>query len=127
MVHVMVVGGDPLALRHAENVLRALETVWICSLFTNPQEFLEQLLIASVDLVLLEIDMNITGIHGLQLASVIQTSRPDVSIAFLASNADYVIEAFDMGVLDYIVKPLTVKRIKKTIDRIARGGGVGAG
>lgn len=71
----MVVGGDPFVLHHAENVLRALEIVWICSLFTNPREFLEQLPKASIDLVLIDLDMNISGIHGLNLANVIQSSR----------------------------------------------------
>ncbi|GFZ94684.1 hypothetical protein GCM10008018_46320 [Paenibacillus marchantiophytorum] len=66
MINVMAVSGDSFALRHVENVLYALETVRLCSLFTNHGEFLELLPGASVDLVLLDLDMNRSGIHGLQ-------------------------------------------------------------
>ena len=66
-----------------------------------------------VDLLLLDIEM--PGMTGLELTKNIGTKRP--VIIFITSNKEYAIEAFELNVADYILKPVTVARFIQAIDK----------
>ena len=66
-----------------------------------------------VDLLLLDIEM--PGMTGLELTKNIGNKRP--VIIFITSNKEYAIEAFELNVADYILKPVTVARFIQAIDK----------
>jgi DNA-binding LytR/AlgR family response regulator len=66
-----------------------------------------------VDLLLLDIEM--PGMSGLELTRNLSARRP--AIIFITSKRDYAVEAFDLNVVDYIVKPLTSHRFVQAIDK----------
>jgi two-component system LytT family response regulator len=115
MIRVMVVDDETPALKQAERVLRTFVDVQICGLFTDPDEFLEHLLAEPVDLVLL--DMEMPDYHGLELARRIQSSKADVSIAFVTAYDEYAVDAFEADAMDYLLKPITEERLRLTLHR----------
>jgi DNA-binding LytR/AlgR family response regulator len=66
-----------------------------------------------VDLLLLDIEM--PGMSGLELTKNLSGRRP--AIIFITSKREYAVEAFDLNVVDYIVKPLTNSRFIQAIDK----------
>ena len=66
-----------------------------------------------VDLLLLDIEM--PGMTGLELTKNIGNERP--VIIFITSNKEYAIEAFELNVADYILKPVIVSRFIQAIDK----------
>lgn len=66
-----------------------------------------------VDLVLLDIEMQ--GMSGLELTRNLGTERP--VIIFTTSKKEYAVEAFELNVADYIVKPVTPARFIQAIDK----------
>ena len=66
-----------------------------------------------VDLLLLDIEM--PGMTGLELTKNIGNKRP--IIIFITSNKEYAVEAFELNVADYILKPVTVARFIQAIDK----------
>jgi DNA-binding LytR/AlgR family response regulator len=66
-----------------------------------------------VDLLLLDIEM--PGMTGLELTKNIGNKRP--VIIFITSSKEYAIEAFELNVADYILKPVTVSRFIQAIDK----------
>ncbi len=66
-----------------------------------------------VDLLLLDIEM--PGMSGLELTKNLSARRP--AIIFITSKREYAVEAFDLNVVDYIVKPLTSQRFVQAIDK----------
>jgi DNA-binding LytR/AlgR family response regulator len=66
-----------------------------------------------VDLLLLDIEM--PGMTGLELTKNIGTRRP--IIIFITSKKEYAIEAFELNVADYILKPVNVARFIQAIDK----------
>ncbi len=66
-----------------------------------------------VDLLLLDIEM--PGLSGIELTKNLSGRRP--AIIFITSKRDYAVEAFDLNVVDYIVKPLTSYRFIQAIDK----------
>jgi DNA-binding LytR/AlgR family response regulator len=66
-----------------------------------------------IDLILLDIEM--PGMTGLELIKNIGKTRP--VIIFTTSKKEYAVEAFELNVADYIVKPVTPARFIQAIDK----------
>src|ERR1700690_2595668 len=66
-----------------------------------------------VDLILLDIEM--PGMNGIELTKNLGINRP--LIIFTTSRKDYAVEAFELNVADYIVKPVTPARFTQAIEK----------
>ena len=66
-----------------------------------------------VDLLLLDIEM--PGMSGLDLTRNLANRRP--LIIFITSNREYAVDAFNLSVVDYIIKPVTTSRFIQAIDK----------
>ena len=65
------------------------------------------------DILLLDIQM--PGMDGLELTKNLGSKRP--VIIFTTSLKEYAVEAFELNVADYLVKPVTPSRFIQAIDR----------
>jgi len=65
------------------------------------------------DILLLDIQM--PGMNGLELTKNLGNERP--VIIFTTSLKEYAVEAFELNVADYLVKPVTPSRFIQAIDR----------
>lgn len=66
-----------------------------------------------VDLILLDIEM--PGMTGLELTKNLGKKSP--LIIFTTAKKDYAVEAFEMNVVDYLIKPISPARFIQAIDR----------
>lgn len=114
----MLVDDELPALKIAGSVLKSFENINICGIYSDPDELLECLAIKSADLVL--VDMKMPGMHGLELAGRIQAIRPEAFIVFVTAYDDFAVDAFETEALDYILKPITVERMNKTLERYSK-------
>lgn len=69
-----------------------------------------------VDLVFLDISMPEMG--GMETAEKLQELKSPPLFVFVTVKKDMAVEAFEIGALDYIVKPIEQQRIEKTIQRV---------
>ena len=53
-----------------------------------------------------------------ETANEILNINPNISIIFVTAYNQYAVEAFEINALDYILKPLTGRRLDKSIERI---------
>jgi DNA-binding LytR/AlgR family response regulator len=67
-----------------------------------------------VDLLLLDIEM--PGMSGLELSKNLGDKHP--LIIFTTSKRDYAVEAFELNIVDYLVKPIKPARFIQAIDRV---------
>lgn len=74
---------------------------------------LELLNTNTFDLVLLDINMPL--LSGLSLASSLNNS---INIIFVTAYAEHAIDAFDLNVIDYLLKPVSFERFIKAIQKI---------
>jgi DNA-binding LytR/AlgR family response regulator len=81
--------------------------------FDNANDARNYLLKFPVDLVLLDIEM--PGMSGLELSKSLGDKRP--LIIFTTSKKDYAVEAFELNVVDYLVKPVGASRFNQAIER----------
>lgn len=66
-----------------------------------------------VDILLLDIEM--PGMSGIELARQLTPNKP--VIIFTTSKNDYAVDAFELNVADYVVKPVTPARFIQAIER----------
>jgi len=81
-----------------------------CANATDAFNFLQE---NPTDLILLDIEM--PGMNGIELTKNLGVKRP--LIIFTTSRKDYAVEAFELNVADYIVKPVTPARFEQAIEK----------
>jgi two-component system LytT family response regulator len=65
---------------------------------------------------LLLLDINMPRLTGLDLVRILPEPLPEVVL--VTSHRDYAVDAFELQVADYLVKPLDYARFIRTVDRI---------
>lgn len=68
------------------------------------------------------LDIGIKGQSGVACARILTDLNPKVKIIFATAHAEYMPEAFEVYAFDYLVKPFSVDRVNKTLNRIAESG-----
>ncbi len=69
-----------------------------------------------VDAVFLDISM--PGLSGMELAGVLANYASPPPIVFVTAHDDRAVDAFEIGALDYLLKPLRDARLNQAIDRV---------
>lgn len=111
-----IVADDELqARKRVTRLLEAMPTVEVVASCASAAEVLEQLrLTPSIDVLVLDISM--PGLSGLELRARLPPGGP--AVIFATAHAQHAVEAFELGVVDYVLKPITGARLAKAIDRV---------
>jgi len=118
MLRIAAVDDEYHVLERLERMLLGIEDVEICGLFETGETLLSYLETGTLDAIFLDIEM--PEINGLELAERILELYSDVHIVFITAFNQYAIEAFEVQAIDYILKPITEERLRKTIERLKK-------
>lgn len=99
-----------VTIRHLASQMKDVTIAGDCASAVEAYDFLKT---EKVDLVLLDIEM--PGMNGLELTKNLTAPAP--LIIFTTSKNDYAVEAFELNVVDYILKPVTQARFLQGIER----------
>jgi two-component SAPR family response regulator len=75
----------------------------------------------NADIELAFVDISMPGDNGLTFAAKLDEAGCKTQIVFITSHKDYAVEAFELSVLDYLVKPVTQERLERTVLRALAG------
>lgn len=64
------------------------------------------------------VDIDLGGINGTTMASMIKERLPEAQIIFATAFRDYAIKAFEIGAVDYLLKPFDYERVRKALLRV---------
>ena len=56
------------------------------------------------------LDINLGDINGTVLVNALRTMQPEMKIVFVTAYSEYAVQAFELGVEDYIMKPFEIGR-----------------
>lgn len=99
-----------MALKQMVGQMPTLELVAECS---NAAEAQTQLSANGVDLVFLDIEM--PDMSGIDLIKKLGIKKP--LIVFTTAKKDYAVEAFELNVVDYLVKPIAQPRLEQAVEK----------
>jgi DNA-binding LytR/AlgR family response regulator len=110
--HCLIVDDEPIAHRILEGYLKQIKNIGSFHHAFNAPEARQYLTKNTVDILLLDIEMpEETGIDFLK--SLEQRPITIFTTAFL----NYTLEGYELGVMDYLVKPIRFERFQKAIER----------
>lgn len=67
---------------------------------------------------ILFLDINLGDLTGTVLVNAIKKMQPGIQVVFVTAYSEYAIQAFELGVEDYILKPFSKKRLEQVLDRL---------
>lgn len=79
--------------------------------FIDPVRFLQEAVSLEFDLCIIDIEM--PQLNGLQVANLLQGK----AVIFATAYREYAAEAFDLNAVDYLRKPVSIDRLKRSIDK----------
>lgn len=112
---ILLIDDEEISLDFNEIMLKELGGIEVVGKFTNPYFALERLEVIDVDVIFLDMEMGV--VNGLELAEAIKSKYRHIEILFVTAHSQYALEAFDVDAVDYLLKPLNKKRLKKAIER----------
>lgn len=105
---IAICDDEPLQLKYIHSLVREWsklvnESIEV-SLYSNAEDLLFHYTPCRFDALLLDIQM--TGENGVSLAKRIRSFNDDAVIIFITAVSDYVFEGYDVGAVQYLLKPV---------------------
>ncbi|WP_430791569.1 LytR/AlgR family response regulator transcription factor [Actinoplanes sp. G11-F43] len=114
---VLAVDDEPPALDELAYLLNADGRVAHVHRAGDATEALRVLRDTEVDAVFLDIRM--PGLDGMELARILRRFAQPPAIVFVTAYDDGAVDAFDLGVTDYVRKPVRAERLGESLRRVA--------
>lgn len=114
-IKCLIIDDEPLAISVIENYLKEFEDIQVVGTFSNALDALNFLKGEKVDLIFLDINMPL--LDGL---SFIQFLEGKPTIIITSAHREFAVETYELGVLDYLVKPISFPRFVKSINRVIK-------
>ncbi len=112
MIKAIIVDDEPLALDVLETYIGQTPEISLVQRCSNALEANEALSKQEIDLMFLDIQMpQLTGIDFLKTLS-----NPPLVI-FTTAFANYAIEGFELNAIDYLLKPISLERFIKAVNK----------
>ncbi|WP_432411547.1 LytR/AlgR family response regulator transcription factor [Rasiella sp. SM2506] len=109
---VLIIDDEPMAREVIERHLSKMEGYTIVASCKNAAEGFSALHSHTVDLIFL--DINMPEVTGLMFAKAIGNKA---TIIFTTAYREYAVEGFEMNVLDYLVKPISLERFAMALQK----------
>jgi len=108
----IIVDDEPLAREGIKELINTRKDLTLLHTFNSAYGVLEYLGTQPVDLIFLDIEM--PGDNGIEFARGI----PDNTLViFTTAYSEYALESYDVDAVDYLVKPISVARFDKAVDK----------
>jgi two-component system, LytTR family, response regulator LytT len=65
-------------------------------------------------------DVSMPGLSGMDLARVLTAFRNSPALVFITGHEENALQAFEVGALDYIMKPANAERVDRALRNVAR-------
>ncbi len=115
-LRVLAVDDEAPALDELAYLLRADERVDRVVTAGDTTEALRVLRDTEVDAVFLDIRM--PGLDGMELARLLKRFARPPAVVFVTAYDENAVEAFDLGVVDYLLKPVQPERLAESLRRV---------
>lgn len=116
LIKALVVDDEAPARSELRYLLEEAGGVEVIGEASNAQEALQLIRAIPYDVVFLDIDM--PGISGMQLAEALAQAERPPAVVFVTAHSEHAVKAFEVAAVDYLVKPVELKRLQAAISRL---------
>ena len=112
-LRVLIADDEELARRRLVRLLGMIPDAELAGECRDGAEVLREVARTAVDVLLLDIQM--PGLGGLEAIAMLPEPAPYV--VFCTAHAEHAVRAFDVGAVDYLLKPIEPARLQKALER----------
>lgn len=112
-MNCLIVDDNKMARMALKQLVSQIQTLDVLAECTNAMEAYNQLSSNSVDLLFLDIEM--PELSGIDLIKKLGNKKP--LIIFTTAKKDYAVEAFELNVVDYLIKPVSQGRLLQAVEK----------
>jgi two-component system, LytTR family, response regulator len=112
IIRCIAVDDEPLALDIIKDYISQVPFLRLMKTFKDGISVIEYLASNDVDLIFLDIEMG--GLSGTQL---LKTLRKKPNVIMTTAYRNYAVDAFDLNVTDYLLKPFSFERFLKAVEK----------
>jgi len=118
MIRTVLADDEVLARQKLRQVLKEIGDVEVIGECASAHETIELAKLTAPDLLFLDIRMHdMDGFDVVDaLSSIPKAKRPQV--VFVTANDRYAVRAFEIHAIDYVLKPYTLERLRKAVERV---------
>lgn len=113
-MRILIVDDEPLALTRLQRLLVNLGYTHITQA-SNGHEALRISAKKSFDIAFLDIAM--PDMDGIELGYCLRYQHEKMALIYQSAYEHYALKAFDVGAVDYIIKPYTAEAVERSIER----------
>ncbi len=118
MIKALLIDDEPLALDLLESHIAQTDGIQTLQSFTNPIQALQEIDKLQPDIIFSDIQM--PELNGVQFAKIIGKKIP---VIFTTAYEQYAVQGFDLDVVDYLLKPITLERFRSSVEKIKQRTG----
>ncbi|HVD97410.1 MAG TPA: LytTR family DNA-binding domain-containing protein [Cytophagaceae bacterium] len=111
----IIIDDEPIARKVLQEFIEDIDFLELVGQAENPLKAMTILKAEEVDVIFL--DINMPKINGIDF---LKNSNTTASIIMTTAYADYAVEAYQLDVLDYLVKPIAFDRFLKACNKAAK-------
>jgi DNA-binding LytR/AlgR family response regulator len=108
----VIIDDEPLAVELLKDFVSKVDSLELISTFNNAIDAISIINQTSIDLIFLDIEM--PHFSGIDFLNAIE-KKP--LVIFTTAYSDYAVEGFNLGAVDYLVKPIPFHRFLKSVVR----------
>jgi DNA-binding LytR/AlgR family response regulator len=116
MLRALVVDDEPLARDELRFLLEQCDGVEVAGEARGASEALAACDQLAPDVVF--VDLRMPGPDGIALAEAVRDRFPELGVVVVSAHDDGAIRAFDAQVLDYLLKPVRLERLRDALGRV---------
>ncbi len=123
-LRTIIVDDEPLAIERLQILCAQIDDLDLIGTAADGASALRLSESLKPDLILLDITMPI--MDGIETAKSLSKLPNKPSVIFITAFDNFALEAFDLDVVDYVLKPVAMERLKRAITRVVQSRDNGA-
>lgn len=117
-LRVFIVDDEPIARRHLERLIGGVEEAVFAGEAADGPSALAKLEREPADIAF--VDIRMPGFSGLELVRRLAKLAQPPAVVFTTAHDEHALAAFELGAVDYLLKPFGAARFKTALERAAR-------
>ncbi|RAJ05524.1 LytTR family two component transcriptional regulator [Chitinophaga skermanii] len=111
-IKVLVVDDEAAAIDVLKYYIDMTPTLSLLATFTDSRQAIQYCMLHDVDLLLCDIEMPL--MNGLEVA---EKQLGKTAVIFTTAHTNYAVKAFELNIVDYLVKPISYERFLQAISK----------
>ncbi|MBM3814498.1 MAG: response regulator transcription factor [Acidimicrobiia bacterium] len=115
-MRALIVDDEPVARQVLRELLEECDGVEVAGEAASGVEAIQQMLALKPEVVFMDYEM--PGLDGLNAVRALRGTGPDV--IFVTAYQEHALAAFDVGAVDYLLKPVRLERLAAALEKVRR-------